>query len=72
MKRSSLFLSVIVWFSFVLVGCTDCNDDTSASVDESPVSPTSSGMCGTANPASERSLWNADLSNQHNEHLTSC
>ena len=38
MKRSSLFLSVIVWFSFVLVGCTDCNDDTSASVDESPAS----------------------------------
>ena len=74
MKRSSLFLSVIIWFSFVLVGCTDCNDDTSASVDESPVSfdeppSPSSIFCGSANSASERSLWNADLSNQHNEHL---
>ena len=76
MKRSSLFLSVIVCFSFVLVGCTDCNDDTSASVDESPVSfaepsvsPPSSIFCGSANRASERSLWNADLSNKHNENL---
>ena len=97
MKRSSLFLSVIVCFSFVLVGCTDCNDDTSASVDESPVSfaepsasvnepsasiddppapideppvsPPPLGLCGGANSASERSLWNADLSNQHNENL---
>ena len=74
MKRSSLFLSVIVWFSFVLVGCTDCNDDTSASVDESPASigeppSPSSIFCGSANRASERSLWNADLSNQHNENL---
>ena len=81
MKRSSLFLSVIVWFSFVLVGCTDCNDDTDnetqttnspdqqgeppAPIDEPPPS----SMCGSANSASERSLWNADLSNQHNENL---
>ena len=29
----------------------------------------SSGICDSANSASERSLWNADLSNQHNENL---
>ena len=102
MKRSSLFLSFIVCFSFVLVGCTDCNDATDnepqtsesvsdkadspdqqdpvneppapideppAPVDEPPVSPPSSGICDSANSASERSLWNADLSNQHNENL---
>ena len=81
MKRSSLFLSVIVCFSFVLVGCTDCNDPTDnetqttnspdqqseppAPIDEPPPS----GICGSANSTSERSLWNADLSNQHNENL---
>ena len=102
MKRSSLFLSVIVCFSFVLVGCTDCNDATDnepqtsesvsgkadssdeqdpvneppapideppAPLDEPPVSPPSLGLCRGANSASERSLWNADLSNQHNENL---